>query len=102
MTIKGFNPNGEIITKGYAQIHLPVESGPRVKEANIFSIYREQRWFERLFRFLEPNPLALDEKDFERIIAKGEGREVEKIRSIGKIRIRAEALKRNYVKFGYK
>jgi hypothetical protein len=55
-----------------------------------------------LFRFLEPNPLTLDEKDFERIIAKGEGREVEKIRSIGKITIRAESLKRNFCKFGYK
>jgi hypothetical protein len=31
MTIKGFNPNGELITKGYAQIHLPVESGQNIK-----------------------------------------------------------------------
>lgn len=31
MTIKGFNPNGDIITKGYAQIHLPVEPGQKMK-----------------------------------------------------------------------
>ncbi len=51
MTIKGFSPNGEIITKGYAQIHLSVESGQKIKETNIFSIHKEERWFERLFRF---------------------------------------------------
>lgn len=45
MTIRGFNEKGEIITKGYAQIHLPIESGQTVKETTIFSIFREERWY---------------------------------------------------------
>jgi len=41
ITVKGFSPNAEIITKGYAQIHLPVTSGQKIKETNIYSIHRE-------------------------------------------------------------
>ena len=64
MKIKGFNYSGELITKGYAQIHLPVESGQKVKEAYIYSIHRDEKWYERLLPFLAPNPLTLDNKDF--------------------------------------
>ena len=63
---------------------------------------KDIQWYHKLFPFLQPNPIALDEKDYERIIAKGEGREVEKVKSIGKLKIRSEVLMRNYKKFGYK
>jgi hypothetical protein len=88
MTIRGFDINGDLITKGYAQIFLPTEPGMQIKEAALYQIVRNVKWYHKWFPFLEPSYISYDRKEFERIIGKGEGREAEKIRCIGKIKIR--------------
>jgi hypothetical protein len=73
--LKGFNWKGEMITKGYAQLHLSAESGQKVMEAYIYTVVKDLQWYHRFLPFMRPDPIGLDEKDFERIICRGENRE---------------------------
>jgi hypothetical protein len=68
MTIRGFDIDGDLITKGYAQIFLPTEPGMQIKEAAVYQIVRNVKWYHKWFPFLEPSYISYDRKEFERII----------------------------------
>jgi hypothetical protein len=74
ITMKGFNYKGELVPKGYAHIDLPSQSGQYVKQAYIYSIVRNESWYQRWIPFCEAEPSALDPKEIERVIIRGEGR----------------------------
>lgn len=109
MKVQSFDRCGNLINKGYAQLHLPVSTGNIIKTAYIYSVVKNVKWYHRAFKvipflkpFLEPPIADYDDKDIEEIIAKGNYRELEKIVCIGKITINTETLLRNYEKFGYR
>ena len=102
ITLKGFNYLGQLVPKGYAHIDLPTETGQCVKKAHLYSIIRNESWYQSWLPFLPATPSALDEKEVERVIVRGERRESEKIRSVGVVIVRVETLLRNFERFGYK
>jgi ribosome-associated toxin RatA of RatAB toxin-antitoxin module len=59
------------VKKGYAQIFLPTEPGMQIKEAAVYQIVRNVKWYHKWFPFLEPTYITYDDKEFERIIEKG-------------------------------
>lgn len=60
-TVKGFDASGELVTKGYAQIGLPSQTGQFVLRAYIYSIVRNERWYHRWLPFFSPEVSSLEE-----------------------------------------
>ena len=64
------------MTKGYAQIGLPSETGQFVLRAYIYAIVRNERWYHRWLPFLSAEVSSLEESELQRLIIGGEGREI--------------------------
>lgn len=101
-TVRGFNAWGELATLGYAQLSLPSETGQFVLRAYVYAITRNERWYHRWLPFLQPAPSTLEQAEVSRVILKGEGREIEKVKCIGVLNVRVETLLRNFNRFGYR
>jgi hypothetical protein len=101
-TVRGFNGWGELVTLGYAQVTLPSQPGQFRLHAHLYSIVRNERWYHRWLPFLKAEPTALEDGEIERVIVRGEGRETEKVKSLGVLNVRVETLLRNFNRFGYR
>ena len=64
------------MTLGYAQVGLPSESGQFMLRAHVYSIVRNERWYHRWVPFLKAEASTLEESEIERVIVRGEGREI--------------------------
>ena len=71
ITLKSFNYKGDLVPKGYAHIDLPAETGQFIKEAYVYSIIRNESWYNKWIPFCSADASALDEKEVERVIIRG-------------------------------
>lgn len=60
--MKGFDQDGDVVTKAYAQIFLPTRPGMRVQEAAVYQIVRNVKWYQRWIPFWEANHVSYDRK----------------------------------------
>lgn len=74
LTLKGFNYRGELVPRAYAHIDLPAAPGRELRRAYLYAIVRNEAWYHRWLPWLQPEPSALDRKEVERVIVRGEGR----------------------------
>eukprot|EP00825_Cyclidium_porcatum_P051496 TRINITY_DN948_c0_g1_i1.p1 TRINITY_DN948_c0_g1~~TRINITY_DN948_c0_g1_i1.p1 ORF type:complete len:136 (-),score=22.55 TRINITY_DN948_c0_g1_i1:226-633(-) len=90
--------SGRSVVKGYGCVHFPTEQGSHER---IVHLYKPKpiSLFSGLFGFLTAQ--VPEYVSSERVIAKGEGRDVTRVQSVGKIKVKFEVLKRNFNKFGY-
>jgi hypothetical protein len=99
IVFKGFDFFGRKITKGYAQMHFPVASGTHIYTANIY--VPEPTFYQSMLSWFSGTSIEY-KRDFQKIILKGEGRSIGKIRTVGKVTVLFNVTLRNFERLGYR
>lgn len=99
IVFKGFDYFGRKITKGYAQMHFPIKSGTHTYTANIYA--PEPTFMQWLYAWFGGTSIEY-KRDFHKIIVKGEGRNIGKIRTVGRVTVTFNVTLRNFERLGYK
>ena len=89
---------GRSFVRGYGNMHLPSQSGKHKRKIQIFKPL-PQSTISGLFGLL--GGVQAEYKDHEKILSRGDGREVTRVKTIGWLNIEVETLKHNFKKYGY-
>lgn len=99
LVISCYGPDvfGTDVVRGYGAVRVPVTPGCHTRQVNMFvpesssTLQKFSSWFfGRRPEFVDP-----------KLVAQGEGREVTRVRSQGKIRVRFNIVSRDMKKLGY-
>lgn len=89
---------GRSIAKGYGSVHVPTTPGYHEREIYLFKPVPISK-FSAIFGWLRGKEAEYE--DPSRVIAKGEGREVTRVETVGKMKIKFHVSEKNMKKFGY-
>eukprot|EP00794_Sanderia_malayensis_P009156 gene9156-10128_t len=88
---------GYDVVRGYGSVHVPVSPGSHVREIPMF-VPESSSSFQKFTGWLiGRRPEFIDPK----VVAQGEGREVTRVRSQGKVKVRFNVITRDMKKLGY-
>ncbi|KRX04795.1 hypothetical protein PPERSA_06429 [Pseudocohnilembus persalinus] len=98
LKVKGPDFFGRSVIKGYGSVHFPTQPGTHERTVRIYKPI-PMSLFGGFFGFLDGKQAEYTEAD--KVIARGEGRDVTRVKSVGYVKVRFEVMKRNFQNFGY-
>jgi B9 domain-containing protein 1 len=90
--------DGHEFVRAYGCTHIPIAPGVSKKEVRMFTPIAQNRCLEFFGVFSDGNGMVIDDPA---LIAKGQGREVARVKAGGKVTVSINLTERNFERHGY-